>query len=207
MNQGQSSQQKCNMNFTNLYLNNTAQSVVKVQRAQNLLPDSSKSRCLKKSVRTEHSTATLFQTTLPASRDSWITHSLSQAVFNIPNTFLSQIFNTLNVFLSQVYQLAFSAHKHFSHHLATPSSFPPPPAQTHFDFTLTTSKLKGPVDIEAAIVAEDISQQPKPSPPAAGLITGAHEALIPPGPANTKLSYTGPQGALPVSFHLPGYFS
>lgn len=51
-----------------------------LQQARYLLSDQLQEQILKKSVRKEHNTAMLFQNTLPASRDSWITHSLSQTV-------------------------------------------------------------------------------------------------------------------------------
>lgn len=139
-----------------------------LQRAQYLLSDQLQEQILKKSIRTEHNTATLFQNTLPASRDSWITHSLSKAValYLTPSAFFCPKFISLL----------------FQHHLTTQSPHPTPPPQTHFDFTLTTSKLqpKGLVDIEVVIAAETPPHGSErtvcTSPPAAGLITGAHKA-------------------------------
>lgn len=159
-----------------------------------------KVQCLKKSVRTEHNTAILFQNTLPASRDSWIMHFLSQAVV----LYLTHLTFFCPKFISLLFQLMYA----FSI-----SPFPAPPPQTHFDFTLTTSKLKlkGLVDIEVIIAAENTSlRQRKQSlhePSCCWADYRCPQSMNSSEHCKYKNVLYGPIRSSPVSFHLPGYFS
>lgn len=108
----------------------------------------------------------------------------------LPDPACSSVFNTLSIFLSPVYHLLFQHHQ-------VPS---PLLHLRHFDFTLTTPKLKlkSLADTEALMAAEKPSQAATPA--LLQLITGAHEASIPQSSAKTKMSSTGPRGGLQSAF-------